>query len=32
VGGMLIGPVILLLILPPLRLLFVKKENASIGQ
>jgi cobalt-zinc-cadmium resistance protein CzcA len=32
VGGMLIGPVMLLLILPPLRLLFVKKESASIGQ
>jgi cobalt-zinc-cadmium resistance protein CzcA len=32
VGGMLIGPVMLLLIVPPLRLFFVKKENASIGQ
>ena len=32
VGGMLIGPVMLLLIVPPLRLFFVKKENASIEQ
>ena len=33
VGGMLIGPVILLLILPPLRLLFVRKhEETQIGQ
>jgi cobalt-zinc-cadmium resistance protein CzcA len=32
VGGMLIGPVMLLLILPPLRLLFVRKESASTKQ
>ena len=32
VGGMLIGPVMLLLIVPPLRLFFVRKEKASIGQ
>ena len=29
VGGMLIGPVMLLLILPPLRLFFKRKEIAS---
>ena len=29
VGGMLIGPVMLLLIVPPLRLLFVRKQIAS---
>ncbi len=32
VGGMLIGPVMLLLIVPPLRMLFEKKESASIEQ
>ncbi len=32
VGGMLIGPVMLLLIVPPLRLFFVSKESDSIGQ
>lgn len=30
VGGMLIGPIMLLLVIPPLRLLFMKKENASV--
>jgi len=32
VGGMLIGPVMLLVVVPALRMLFVKKENASIEQ
>ena len=32
VGGMLIGPVMLLLVVPPLRLMFAKKENESITQ
>ncbi|MGA2026056.1 MAG: efflux RND transporter permease subunit, partial [Syntrophobacteraceae bacterium] len=32
VGGMLIGPVMLLVVVPALRMLFVKKENASIVQ
>ncbi len=32
VGGMLIGPLMLLLILPALRMFFVKKENTSIGE
>ena len=32
VGGMLIGPVMLLVVVPALRMFFVKKENASIEQ
>jgi cobalt-zinc-cadmium resistance protein CzcA len=30
VGGMLIGPAMLLLIVPPLRLLFMKKEHEAV--
>jgi cobalt-zinc-cadmium resistance protein CzcA len=32
VGGMLIGPVMLLVVVPALRMFFVRKENASIGE